>query len=142
MSRVQSPHRLLPSHCDWSIVVPDWQAVTKARRAALEPKYQAYFVADAERAAAMPLQPPPPPRFPREDERRRDRQSFDGGKGYGGKGYGGKGYGGKGYGGKGYSGGRGGGGAPLAPPPDAALIDRPMVTYRDLDAPDDDDLFS
>ena len=58
---------------------------------------------------------------------------------------GGKGFGKGGY-GKGYDSnygppvGRGGG---MPPPPEGAeVVSRSMVTYRDLDAPDDDDLFS
>jgi len=123
-----------------------------AKRAALEPKYLATFAAEVERAASMPPMPPPPQRFFREgDERRGGRRGdFEGGKGFGkggGKGYGkGKGKGGKWdgeYGGSPF--GKGGGGgrvASLEPPPGTAPIDRPVVTYRDLDAPDDDDLFA
>jgi len=122
--------------------------VTEAKRAALEPKYVQYYSVEAERLAAMPPLPPPPPRFVRDmdDRGRRDRYSDRGGDSFG-KGFGkgvGKGFGkgyfaGKGLGGMPY--GRGGGRAP-PPPEGATLIDRPMVTYRDLDAPDDDDLFS
>ena len=123
--------------------------IDDAKRAALEPKYEEAYLLGAEKAAAMPPVPPPPPRFPREaldDFGRRPRTSFgEGGKGGGrGKGFGGKGFG-KGY-GKGYDGmgppmGRGGG-APPPPPDGAEVIRRPVVQYRDLDAPDDDDLFS
>ena len=81
----------------------------------------------------MPSLPPLPRRFAREDERRGRRDSFDGGKGKG-KGWG--------KGAPGRGGGRGGGGGRLPPPPDAAVIDRPIVQYRDLDAPEEDDLFS
>ena len=124
--------------------------VLEAKRAALEAKYEEYFLADAERVSAMPSPPPPPPRFERDDR----RGSYGDGKGKGkggGKGLGrGRGYdGGKGFGGDGKGYGRGGGGPPMGPPgerpppPDGAeVIRRPMVQYKDLDAPDDDDLFS
>jgi len=109
--------------------------LVEGKRAALEAKFQAYYRAAAERMSAMPPAPPPPPRFPR-----------DYGKG-GGKG-GGKGFGGKGgmmMGGKGLGGGPPigrGGGRPPPPPENAEVIKRPVVTYKDLDAPDDDELFS
>ena len=112
-----------------------------AKRAALEPKYRAYYLAQAERAAALPPNPPHPPRFSRDfEERRRDRQGSEHGKGSGkGKGGGVRG----GHGGKGY-----GAlvvpreGKPPPPPEGAELPDRPVVTYNDLANPDDDDLFS
>lgn len=147
------PHRLCPfDKLSPSLPSLPLEQVLIAKRAALEPKYLATFAAEVERAASMPPMPPPPQRFFREgDERRGGRRGdFEGGKGFGkggGKGYGkGKGKGGKWdgeYGGSPF--GKGGGGgrvASLEPPPGTAPIDRPVVTYRDLDAPDDDDLFA
>ena len=144
----------------------------EARRASIEGKYERYYQAGAARQAAMPPAAPPPPRFPRPDDGGKGFGKGGGGKGFGfdgggkgfGKGGGGKGFGfdggGKGFGkgfGKGGKGfgkgsfhdgppeGRGsGGGGPPPPPPDGAeVVERPMVTYRDLDAPEgEDELFS
>ena len=117
----------------------------EAKRAAYEAKYEEYYMASVERNASMPPVPPQPPRFPHEGKGGRGKGKGGDGYGKGGRG-GGKGDFGKGMGGgMGYGppgmGGRGGGRAP--PPPEGAMvINRPMVTYRDLDAPDDDDLFS
>ena len=125
-------------------------ALREAKRAALEPKYEQYFLAGATRVSAMPRLPPRP------------AANSGGGRGGGisprggGKGFGkGKGYGdgGKGYGkgdGKGYGKGFGGDftppplreGPPPPPPEGAEQIGRSMVAYKDLDAPDDDELFS
>ena len=40
--------------------------LSAAKRAALEPKYLQYYSVEAERVAAMPPLPPPPPRFSRD----------------------------------------------------------------------------
>ena len=129
-------------------------SVLAAKRLALESKYWKAFAIESERAAAMPppplqpLQPLQPSRFSRRDD---DDRSPRGGKG---KGFGkgsfddemnggkGKGYGGKGF-GKGKGGGRGfGTGATDGRLPEGMeIIKRPMVHYRDLDNPDDDELF-
>ena len=126
-------------------------ALLDAKICVLESKFDAYFAADTVRAAAMPPPPPLPPRFPREVPD--DRRSSFGEVSYGGKGYvGGKGHGCAKGGGKSYGGGKGydkggmsfsGGDGQLATPPEGAkVINRRVVTYRDLDAPDVDDLFS
>jgi len=113
------------------------EAIAKAKTPAFEDKYRAYHSAWVRRAAAMP---PPPPRPPR-DSGGRGRHDDEGGMGKGG-GRGGRGY--------GRGGGRFGGGpmlppegGVLPPPPEGAAPEkRRLVQYRDLDAPDDDDLFS
>ena len=122
----------------------------EAKRAALEDKYEQYYLAAAERLAAMPEPPLPPPRFPRDD----GKGGGKGGRGGSGRGSGrgpwadGKGGGkgfvdGKGFGGGPPMGGRGGSPGVRPPPPEGAqVIRRPMVQYKDLDAPDDDELFS
>ena len=66
-----------------------------AKRAALEGKFEEYFLAGAEQKAAMPPPPPPPARFPREalDDGRPPWGEGKGGKGRGkgkGKGKGGR----------------------------------------------------
>ena len=106
-----------------------------AQCAALDPKDERYQRANAERLAAMPRLPPKP---------RAAHRAHDGeGKGGRGRGFGERG------GGR-FGGGKGGGppaviprtGPPPPPPAGAEVIGRQMVAYNDLDAPDDDELFS
>lgn len=115
----------------------------EAKRAAFQLKYEQYALAGAERAATMPPPPSLPPCFQRDvsDDRRPPWATKGGGRAFGGRGFGGGS--GRFGGGKGSSGdppptGRGFGGRPFAP---LEFIARPIVTYRDLDAPEDD-LFS
>jgi uncharacterized membrane protein YgcG len=137
--------------------------VLDAKRASIEPKYEQYFLAGTARLAAMPPPVPPPPRFARPDDGGKGGgkghgkgygKGFEGGRGFGGgRGNGDWGFGkggGKGY-GKGFGKGahhdgppvgRGGGGGLPPPPEGAEVVKRAVVTYRDLDAPDDDELFS
>ena len=107
-------------------------ALDAAKRAALEPKYAAYHAAAVQRAEIMPKRRPMPRRPAREGKGEGKGKGKGEGKGKG-KGWG--------KGGKGYSDEalRG----PPPPAPDGVQSDgRAIRSYKDLDNPDDDDLFA